>query len=828
MKRNTACPFDPAPDEEEEIGREWLAALERGDLRVCEDYLDFIASKLAAAPTVGFDCPPEWLPSALLGFQREGAAWAVRLGRAAFFWDTGLGKTLGQLAWCSAIARHTGRPVLMLAPLAVGPQSVREAEKFGVPDVRVVETQSDVRPGINITNYQKLHHFDPEAFSGIDLDESSILKAFTGKTKQALCRFAESIPFRLCATATPAPNDYLELGNHAEFLGIMPANEMLMRWFINNPAEAGDYRLKKHAEADFWRWVASWACCITRPSDLGYSNDGFILPELRIIEHVAKVEDRDAIEVWSNSQKMTATSIHREMKRTAAVRARIIADLVGAESALPWLIWCNTDYEADAIRAIYTTAVEVRGSHPDKRKIDGLLGFSEGRHRVLITKPKIAGYGLNWQHCCRVAFVGVSYSWEDFYQAVRRCWRFGQTKPVEVHVVCAETETEVLDTLKRKQSQNDEMKAAMVQAVRESWREQHQKRALAVSYESTIERGDGWELRLGDCCQETKKLPDNSVDFTIFSPPFSNLYIYSDSAFDMGNAADDGEFFKHFKYLIPELLRVTVPGRLCAVHCKDLPLYRNRDGASALQDFPAAISAAFTEAGWYFHSRVTIWKCPVTERERTNSHGLLHATALTDSSRLRQGMADYLLVFRKNPTDGTLSAKPIERPAGFEDWPGDPDLDPRKVDVHPSKYARKPGRLPREKTLDDGREVDLTPSVSIWQRLADPVWYHIDQREVLNHQIATAEKDEKHICPLQLGVIREAVYLWTLPGDTVLSPFAGVGSEGYESLKLNRKFIGIELKRSYFDVAVKHLTRAATERANPNLFDATIPEEVAA
>jgi DNA modification methylase len=345
----------------------------------------------------------------------------------------------------------------------------------------------------------------------------------------------------------------------------------------------------------------------------------------------------------------------------------------------------------------------------------------------------------------------------------------------------------------------------------------NQGRKLVMSYTAKTVKGDGWELRLGDACQEVKKIESDSIDMCIHSPPFSNLYIYSDSAFDMGNASDDEEFFKHYKFLIPELLRVTVPGRLCAVHCKDLPLYRNRDDASGLQDFPAEISRAFTEAGWVFHSRVTIWKCPVTERERTNSHGLLHKTAMEDCTRVRQGMADYLLVFRKNPVEGTKSVKPVVRPHGFTAWPGDPDLDPRKNSDHPSKFARKPGKKPRmiPAVAGDAPEVDLTPSVNIWQRLADPVWFHINQREVLNYKSGTAENDEKHICPLQLGVVREAVYLWTNPGDLVFSPFAGVGSEGYESLLLGRRFLGIELKQSYLDVASANLTRA-TEKVKKN------------
>lgn len=788
--------------------------------KVRDDYRRFVAAKLKAAKPAGFDCPDEWLPPALKAFQREVVLWALKLGRAALFLDTGLGKTLCQLAWSAAVVRATGRPVLLLAPLAVGPQTVAEAAKFGVAGVALAERQADITgPGIWVTNYQKLHHFESEAYAGVVLDESSILKSFTGATKRALCVFSASTPYRLACTATPAPNDHMELGNHADWLGVMPANEMLTRWFINDLSEAGVYRLKKHAEADYWRWVASWACCVAKPSDLGYPDEGYDLPPLDVIEHVAGA-DLSAPDALFNGRKLSATKRHAEARKTAAARAAIVAGLVNG-SAEPWLVWCDTDYEADELTALIPDAVEVRGPTPNGKKVELLTGFTEGRYRVLVTKPKVAGYGLNWQHCAREAFVGVSYSWEEFYQSLRRCWRFGQTRPVECHVVCAETELEVLAERKRKAAENDRMRGSMTAAVRASWRDQHQQRRLAMEYTPKAEAGGGWEMRLGDCCQEVRAVADSSVDFTIFSPPFSNLYIYSDSAFDMGNAADDEEFFRHFKFLIPELLRVTVPGRLCAVHCKDLPLYRNRDGASAIQDFPGEISRAFTDVGWAFHSRVTIWKCPVVERERTNNNGLLHATVMRDSSQARQGMADYLLVFRKTPEGENLSAKPIERPAGFEDWPGDPKLDPRKTEYHPSKYARKPGKKPRPVELPDGRTVDLTPSVTIWQRLADPVWWHIDQRDVLNYELGKADKDEKHICPLQLGVIREAVSLWTAPGDLVFSPFAGIGSEGHESILLGRRFLGIELKDSYFRVACRNLERAAPQSRQVDLFTAT-------
>ena len=331
--------------------------------------------------------------------------------------------------------------------------------------------------------------------------------------------------------------------------------------------------------------------------------------------------------------------------------------------------------------------------------------------------------------------------------------------------------------------------------------------------------GANWTLYHGDCYQVAKAMPENSLHFSIHSPPFLGLYIYSAHAADLGNSDDSETFYKQYGYLVDEMLRATIPGRLAAVHCKDLPLYRNRDGACGLIDFPGEIVRLFTGKGWVFHSRVTIWKCPVVERERTNNNGLLHATIMRDSSQVRQGMADYLLVFRKNPTDDNLSAEPVARPNGIQHWPGDPAFDPRENTFHPSKYARKTNKKKMPVMSGDGESsADMRPSIAIWQRLADPVWWHIDMMDVLNYELGKDDKDCKHICPLQLGVIKEAIELWTNPGDVVYDPFNGIGSTGHVALGMGRKYIGSELKDSYFRQSIANLSRAERSAGETNLF----------
>lgn len=447
-----------------------------------KDYFALIERSILRHESVGIEPPtlnPEMFPH-----QIHATEFALRQGRSALFLDTGLGKSLCALDWGRVVAAHTGRPVLMLAPLGVVGQHCREAAKFGI-EANPAREQADVRPGVNIANYERLHLFDAGAFGGLILDESSIIKSFSGIVTRRLMEFGSHIPFRLCCTATPAPNDHMELGQHSQFLGVMSSSDMLSRWFIADQKNMGRYRLKKAAVASFWSWVASWSRCIEKPSDLGFSDAGFALPELKLRRHVVRAdwteqagEDGDQARLFRIPDN-SATAIHREKRLTNAARSKVVAELVRSEPGEPWLIWCDTDYEADELAARLPEAVEVRGSMTPEMKEDRLLGFAEGRYRILITKASIAGFGLNYQHCARMAFVGLSFSYESFYQAVRRCWRFGQSRPVQAHIACADTEEAIWRTINRKSGDHEGMKAAM----REAMRHAVEHRTVKVDYQ---------------------------------------------------------------------------------------------------------------------------------------------------------------------------------------------------------------------------------------------------------------------------------------------------------------------------------------------------------
>ena len=736
------------------------------------NYAEFLDRKSRQDGMHGFD--PMFLPDELFGFQRDLVTWAVRRGRAAIFADCGMGKTAMQLVWARNVAMHTGEPVLILAPLAVASQTVREASKFGIEGVKLARSDSDIGDGsIIVTNYEMLHHFDPSLFAGVVLDESSILKAYTGKFRNQIIQSFESTPYRLACTATPAPNDYMELGNHAEFVGAMTRVEMLSMFFCHDGGETQKWRLKGHAQRSFWEWICSWSVMIRKPSDIGHDDDGYTLPAINYIEHVADV-DVQAVGMMFDVGKMTLQERRSARRASLADRVRIAAEICNASDE-QFLVWCDMNAEGDQLTASIDGAVQVAGSDSNEHKEQTMLAFADGKVRVLVTKPKIAGFGMNFQNCRNIVFVGLSDSYEAMYQSVRRCWRFGQKRDVRVHVVTSSAEGAVVDNVKRKEVDAKAMADAMVANMADITKiDTKGTKRMKNEYETETVSGDGWAMHLGDCVETIRKIDDASVGFSVFSPPFASLYTYSASDRDMGNCADDEEFREHFKFLVGELYRVTKPGRLLSFHCMNLPTSKARDGVIGIRDFRGELIRSFADAGWIFHSEVCIWKDPVTAMQRTKALGLLHKQLKKDSCMSRQGIPDYLVTMRK---------------------PGDND--------------------------DPVSHTNESFPVSEWQHYASPVWMDINPSDTLQHRSAREEQDERHICPLQLDVIRRALRLWSKPGDLVLSPFAGIGSEGYVALQEDRRFVGLELKRSYYKQACMNLENAASSGKQASLFHFT-------
>lgn len=423
------------------------------------NYDEFIIKKTKRCESFGFEPFPILAPA--FDWQAHVIKWAVRKGRAALFESPGLGKTLQQLEWARQVVAKTGGKVLILTPLSVARQTADEAAKFGIHAVVIEEPEDIAGPDIYITNYDKLEKFAAIEFIGVVLDESSILKNFTGKTRIALTERFKDTPYRLCCTATPSPNDYTEFGQHAEFLGICTSAQMLATFFINDTFNTGDWRLKKHADQQFWEWLASWAACINLPSDIGYEDTGYILPPLNLRTEIVQVDETiEKGEELFRHATLSATTMHKEMRLTASARVAKVAEEVNASTEC-WIVWCNTNDESAQLAAAIPDAVEVKGSDTGKFKDKASYDFSHGKIRVLLSKSSIFGYGLNFQHCHNVAFVGLSYSFEDFYQALRRTYRFGQTKEVNAVIVQAATEGAIMQSIKRKIAQHEEMQKKM-------------------------------------------------------------------------------------------------------------------------------------------------------------------------------------------------------------------------------------------------------------------------------------------------------------------------------------------------------------------------------
>jgi len=724
------------------------------------DYDQFVQQKRRAEVATGHQ--PGGLNEHLFDFQHAIVSWAVRRGRAAIFADTGLGKTLMQLSWADEVASHTGGIVLVLAPLAVSEQTIEQGAHFGIEVRRVPHGGSPDAPGVWITNYERMDAIDFTTLHGLVLDESSILKAHDGKTRQRIIDAAQGVPYRLSCTATPSPNDFEELGNQCEFLGVMSRTEMLATYFVNDTGDTGTWRLKGWGASKFWEWMGTWAVVLRNPSDLGFDGSKYILPEPKYIEHV--VETEQAGDLFA---KPAQTLAERRQAQRASIeqRCKALADVVNADQSEPWLIWCHLNDEAEMLAELIPGAVNVQGSDSVEKKTSAMMAFSHGELRVLISKPKICGFGMNWQHCARMAFVGIDDSFEKFYQAVRRCYRFGQKRNLHVHIFTAENEGQILANLKRKEVQHHEMSENMIEHMKDIMNKELAGQENVVDeYREDTHVGDGYTVHLGDCVKWARRMESDSIDYSVFSPPFADLFVYSNSDHDMGNCKDDDEFAAQLKFLIAELFRVIKPGRNVSFHCMNLPTTKMRQGFIGLRDFRGTLIRAFQDAGFIYHSEVCIWKDPVVAMQRTKALGLLHKTIRENSTMSRMGLPDYVVTMRK-------PGECAERVKHGEDLP-----------------------------------------VMMWQKYASPIWDDINQSRTLNKLPARDENDEKHMCPLQLDVIERCIHLWTNPGDLVFSPFTGIGSEGYTAVKMGRRFVGTELKPQYWNLACQNIEDATRDQ----------------
>lgn len=718
-----------------------------------KDYKEFLESKRKTFLESGFEIDESKLNNHLFDFQKFTVKIALSKGRFAIFADCGLGKTLMQLSWAEAVYTHTGKPVLILAPLAVVQQTIDESVRFCInPESFVITNYDQLKNVVNVSTY-----------SGVVLDESSILKGKDGKLSNLIIETFKGTLYKLCCTATPSPNDHMELGQHSEFLGAMSYLEMLAMFFVHDGGETSKWRLRKHAQDPFWKYVCQWSIAIDNPKTLGFHVEGYELPEIEYIEHVIPVENNT--DTLFSSVAVSATDLHKDLNRSFDARILKAIELVNSNDD-QWIVWGLKNNETDTISKLLN-AVNVQGSDKPEYKAEKLNGFARSEFKTLVTKTSIASFGMNYQQCNQMVFLSYDFKFEAFYQAVRRCYRFGQKRKVCVHILIPESQTNVRETIIEKGDRHKRMISEMAKYSAET---NYKTAKSKVMIENKEIKTELFHLLNGDCVQESKKIEDNVAGLVVFSPPFAELYVYSDKEEDMGNVSDYKQFEQHFKYLIPEIKRILQPGRICAIHCMDLPIQKGKEGFVGLRDFSGMLIDWFQNEGFIYHSRTTIWKNPVTEMQRTKALGLLHKTIKKDSVMSRVGIPDYILFFR-NEGDNQI---PI---------------------THQDKDENLPNYLP----------------VDLWQKYASPVWMDIDYGRTLQYRSGRDGNDEKHIAPLQLDTIERILHLYSNEGETVFSPFGGIGSEGFCALKKGRKSISIELKESYFKINMQNHKSAVEE-----------------
>ena len=724
-------------------------------------YLSFLEQKQKAHIFSGFDVNEKELNKLMFDFQKFIVKRALKAGKYAIFADCGLGKTLMQLEWANKVNQYTNRPVLILAPLAVAGQTVNEGAKFYIDVCRYDGSNSPIQ----ISNYEQLENIDTSIFSGVVLDESSILKNFEGATKKLILDLFAKTPYKLACTATPSPNDPMELGNHSEFLDVMSRNEMLAMYFVHDGGETAKWRFKGHATKLFYQFIGSWAIMLNKPHDIGFEMPGFNLPSLNLIEKQIKTPKRDNGSLF-NDAIISATNFNSELRLTKTQRLDEVVRIIKSKPDENFIVWIKQNEEGEMLKKLLPEAKEVKGSDSNEWKEKTLLGFANDEFQILITKTKIASFGMNYQNCRNQIFASLDFSFEGLYQAIRRSYRFGQKNEVNIYLITTDTMSNVNQAINNKQKQFEVMQDEMGKAVNANL---NGKLMNTADFDITEEKNEWYKIKRGDCVQLISELENESIGLSVFSPPFAELYTYSSHLEDMGNSKDYNEFLHQFSFLIKELHRVMKQGRNVCVHCMDLPIQKGKHGFIGLRDFSGLLLKAFEDAGFIYASRVTIWKDPVIEMQRTKALGLLHKQVKKDSTMSRVGIPDYVMIFRK---DGERT-------------------DP---------------------VTNTGIPVDL------WQKYASPVWMDIDYGNTLQgFRNGREENDEKHICPLQLDTIERLIHLYSNKGDTVFTPFMGIGSEVYQAVKMGRKGIGFELKESYYNLAKSNLKSAVVSKAQLSL-----------
>jgi DNA modification methylase len=828
------------------------------------DYLSFLKSKIDIAKDTGFDISPEEINPVLLPHQRDAVKWAVKGGRRALFESFGLGKTVQQLEYCRIVTERMGGKALIVLPLGVKQEFTRDAiEVLGWPEgPRYVRTMAEAETGpeaeILMTNYERVRDgdIDPKYFTVTSLDEAAVLRSFGSKTYQTFLSKFKGVPYKTVCTAVPSPNRFKEIIHYAGYLEIMDTGAALTRWFQRDSTKANNLTLYPHKESQFWLWVSSWALFISTPSDLGYSDDGYVLPPLDIRYHEIPVDHLTAGADRNGQGKMfreAATGLKdaaKEKRDSIEARVSEMARLISDSPDDHFILWHDLEAERHAIKKALPESVEIYGSQDLEIREQRVIDFSDGKIKYFATKKDLSAQGCNFQrHCHRAIFLGIDYEFEAFIQAIHRIYRFLQTEQVIIDIIYTESERAILDALLQKWDQHNYMVQKMTDIVKKyglSNTSTIDKLARSIGVDRVKIESKYFTAVNNDCILETAEMPDNSVDLMHTSIPFGNHYEYCNSYNDFGHNEDTEQFFKQMDFLTPNLLRVLKPGRVYACHVKDRVLFGNVTGTGfpTMEPFHALCIQHYMKHGFQYFGMITV----VTDvvRENNQTYRLGWSEQCKDGTKMGVGCPEYILLFRKLPTDTSTAYAdvPVAKSKqeytraqwqidahGFWRSSGDRLMSKDELIALPvsdlqavyRKYSRDSvysyeDHVELAKQLDGKGKLPASFMVVAPGSWHDDVWDDINRMKTLNTQ-QSQKRLQMHVCPLQIDIVERIINRYSNTEEVVFDPFAGLFTVPYVAIKLGRKGYGIELNTDYFRDGVGYCKAAEAEIDMPTLFD---------
>lgn len=827
------------------------------------NYESFLQTKIIRAPESGFEVPEEEINPALKPHQRDAVRWALKGGKRALFESFGLGKTVQELEWCTQVIRHEGGKALIVLPLGVRQEFTRDAvELLHIlpPQYITSAEQANAAPGgtILMTNYERVRDgdIDPKAFTATAMDEASVLRSYGSKTFQTFMDLFQGVRYKLVSTATPSPNKYKELIHYAGYLEIMDTGQALTRFFQRDSTKANNLTLYPHKEEEFWLWVSSWALFIQKPSDLGYDDAGYALPPFEVRKHVVADSYGKAIDKktgqlqFTNQVAKSLMDAAREKRESIDIRVAKAKEIVDSDPEASFILWHDLEAERHALKSAMPEAMDIYGSMDYDEREKRIIDFSEGRTRIFATKKSLSGSGCNFQrHCHRAIFVGIDYEFNDFIQAIHRIYRFLQTEQVIIDIIYTESEDVIWQALETKWKQHDYLQEKMQDIVRKyglSGRDQMERMARSIGVNRVEIKGNNWTAVNNDCVEEAARMEENSVDLIHTSIPFSNHYEYTPSYNDFGHNENTKRFFEQMDYLTPQLLRILKPGRAAAIHVKDRVLFGNATGMGmpTMEPFHAQCIAHYMKYGFAYFGMITVLTDVV--RENNQTYRLGWTEQCKDGTKMGVGCPEYILLFRKLPTDRSkaYADEPVRKSkeeytraqwqidaSGFWRSSGNRLMTKEEIIKTPvnklqavyRKYSRGTvydyaEHVEIAKKLDEDGHLPATFAVVSNGSWSPDVWDDINRMRTLNTTQSQRRKT-MHVCPLQLDIVERIINRYSNEGELVLDPFGGLGTVALKAVQMGRRGYTIELNNGYFRDAVGYLKAEDDKMDTITMFD---------